>query len=1051
MRQVLGVLLVLCVAVPALGQGVPLDLSSGFNMDVIAGAKEFQAIQNYAAANDPDKDLQELQGNLAEGVGWWSMGQGTMLICATSDGGFGEPYSIVGNHWHPGWLAEAEGLPEDGVITGSELTYHIASHLGNATYSGDWTEVASPTAGPPASIPNMATKNNAMYVYSLHSKATGQVISTTATLPVAQQGRYASINFVLGASGSADGARNMQIVAVYSDLSEEVLYSFSTDNVKVGPCIDDSITDVYDSADFNVVEQGSKIYNNGGGATGSISDDANSLFEFADPLALNPGKVLMAIRLEDQNPSLNWSARGMTIFGATATELSPLQAAAYRLVDLQNDDGGWDWPLDDGSPANSSPTNTVGPIAKGLAMVYTATDAAGLLPALQQAGGFLLAKTNNFSPSDGYLAAQLDEIFGGTTYRDHLTANFYGPLAAGTYDKNGDGTLYDTAGYVNLIRTARASGGIANLAAWDVGMGLVGAASCGASTAEWIAGVKGEIDELDGAEYYDVIGLAGAVYGLAFVGEDYDPVAGEHAAASSLGDLADILASYQIAESGGFAWSSAYVIPNDSNETIQETAYATMALDAVDRSAYRAAILAAGDYMVSVQLGTGGWENYATSGENNEVTAEGAWGVALAQQSEATLTLDVPTAPDPLYVQPGETVVVDLNIRDLLVEVSACQAIMAYETPYLTLPVVAAGGGVWDELIYDQIDSGDVDVAVGVLHGNATTGTVADGTVAKLTFQAVNTPGLEAATDVVFRADVDDIESTFLSDMEASAVYPDKVNSQAIIIDGVNPLIDIVSVTQGSGDMLAGDNAIQGVVNISVDASDAWAGLDGVPTVTVTPNGGTPEAADYVDESPAGTFNYTWTVTATTPNGTAVVDASVSDMAGNSASDSGAINVNKNQITGIVELEGLVDGVSRDVVFVVTGATRAEWTVTVGPFAGNQAAFQLDDVPDGATGLSAKTAWNLREKLAVALDLDGQIVNADFVGDGAPGWSDATDHYLRGGDLNGTNSINILDYTIMKINWAGSAPEADINGDGVIATLDYTIMKLNWVQIGDAE
>ena len=47
------------------------------------------------------------------------------------------------------------------------------------------------------------------------------------------------------------------------------------------------------------------------------------------------------------------------------------------------------------------------------------------------------------------------------------------------------------------------------MAAWDIGMGLVGASMCGASTTDWIAGVKAEINELDG-DYvsYDVIGLS---------------------------------------------------------------------------------------------------------------------------------------------------------------------------------------------------------------------------------------------------------------------------------------------------------------------------------------------------------------------------------------------------------------------------------------------------------------------------------------------------------------------------------------------------------------
>ena len=325
------------------------------------------------------------------------------------------------------------------------------------------------------------------------------------------------------------------------------------------------------------------------------------------------------------------AASPFSLAAAAAADVAPaLQAGGDRLVALQQDDGGWDWPLDDGNPANASPVNTLGPIAQGLAMAYDVTGDAGQLAALADAGALFLTKTTNFSPSDGYLAAKLDEIFGGSTYRDHVVANFYDPLAAGTYDRNGAGTLYDTAGYVDMIRTAR-SGSQANMAAWDIGIGLVGAASCGADTTAWVAGIKAEIDELDSSSYYDVLGLAGAVYGLAFSGEDYDPIAGSHEAASSLVDLADILASYQI-ELGGFAWTSAYVIPNDYNEEIQETAYAVLALNEVDRAAYLDNIVGAADYMMSVQLATGGWENYvgSSSGENNEITGEALWGIAVA-------------------------------------------------------------------------------------------------------------------------------------------------------------------------------------------------------------------------------------------------------------------------------------------------------------------------------------------------------------------------------------------------------------------------------------
>ncbi|MCB0116864.1 MAG: DUF1565 domain-containing protein, partial [Caldilineaceae bacterium] len=320
-------------------------------------------------------------------------------------------------------------------------------------------------------------------------------------------------------------------------------------------------------------------------------------------------------------------ASGRAAFAVQNTPQDAFQSGADRLASLQNTDGGWDWPLDDGNPGNASPRNTIAPIGMGLAQAYLHTGDPAHLAALQQAGALLLTKTNNFSPPDGYLAAILDQIFGGTTYLDHVTTNFYAPLAAGTYDRNGDGTLYDTAGMVNLIRTNRVNQNIPNLAAWDVGMGLVGAAIAGADTTEWIVGAKGEIEEIDNNDYYDVIGLAGALYGLAAAGEEFDPAAGPYAAATNLMDLANILVGYQIA-GGGFTWNANYVIPNDDNETVQETAYAALALNAVSRSSFGSAIRGAADWLVDAQLPTGGWGDQPSS-ENNELTGEALWAISF--------------------------------------------------------------------------------------------------------------------------------------------------------------------------------------------------------------------------------------------------------------------------------------------------------------------------------------------------------------------------------------------------------------------------------------
>ncbi len=322
-----------------------------------------------------------------------------------------------------------------------------------------------------------------------------------------------------------------------------------------------------------------------------------------------------------------------TIFALilTTAHANVFQDGGDRLAALQNNDGGWDWPLDDGDPASTSPTNTVGPIAMGLSKAYANTNDAAHLTALQNAGGLLLSKDGNFSPSDGYLAAELDSVFSVTTYTDYVKANFYDKLAAGTYERSSNpGTQYDTAGYVNSIRTAR-SGSQANMAAWDIGVGLYAASQIpGVSTTEWILGTKAEIDELDGANYYDVIGLAGAILGLASVDEDFDPSSGEHASASNINDLAGILASYQLS-TGGFAWNSEYVVENDGNETIQETAYAVLALNELDPAVFNAEIVNANLYMMDVQLPTGGWENYLGSGENNEITGEALWAISVPE------------------------------------------------------------------------------------------------------------------------------------------------------------------------------------------------------------------------------------------------------------------------------------------------------------------------------------------------------------------------------------------------------------------------------------
>jgi len=415
-----------------------------------------------------------------------------------------------------------------------------------------------------------------------------------------------------------------------------------------------------------------------------------------------------------------------------------------------------------------------------------------------------------------------------------------------------------------------------------------------------------------------------------------------------------------------------------------------------------------------------------------------------------------------LYVQTGQNVVVDMDVVHLLQRVNACQAMLGYDSTYFPNPsgaVVGAGGGVWDLVIYDSWSTGggtpgQIDTAIGV-NAYGATGTNADGTVAVVTLAAGTTEG---TTQLVFRPDASPdpglTASTFLSDMSANPIWPMKYATRNIVIDGTAPTINIASAKQGGQELIGTSvNAVQGTVDIQVTASDTLAGLAGPPTVTVKDSSSTSLPVTFVNESPTGTFNYQVTIGATTANGTATIDATVSDKAGNTANAAQkTFNVNKNQITGTVEMATLSStsyGFSRNVVFTATdsgGSVLKSWTVSVG-FNNNTTTqvaagtYTLTDVPGTIAGLSAKTAWSLRRKQAVSLGVNGQAT-VDFTVSGG------TD--LLGGDINGSNSINILDYSVLKVNWFTTNAVADINGDGSVNTSDYLLMKGNWFTMGDA-
>jgi hypothetical protein len=214
-----------------------------------------------------------------------------------------------------------------------------------------------------------------------------------------------------------------------------------------------------------------------------------------------------------------------------------------------------------------------------------------------------------------------------------------------------------------------------------------------------------------------------------------------------------------------------------------------------------------------------------------------------------------------------------------------------------------------------------------------------------------------------------------------------------------------------------------------------------------------------------------WPVTAATAGGTWTATVTATDAGANTDTESFTLCVNPCQITGLVQLESFVGtgtiplASHRVVTFKATdglGVVLKTWTLdltfTVGTAAsGGVANYTLTDVPAGTVNLSAKTDWNKRRRLAVALDPNCQGV-VNFTGAAQ----------LKGGDIGGPpvtlvsvgppdNVVNLADYSLLVFHWlelvsaVPAAAVADMNGDGAVNIFDYGILGANWFTVGDPE
>jgi hypothetical protein len=465
--------------------------------------------------------------------------------------------------------------------------------------------------------------------------------------------------------------------------------------------------------------------------------------------------------------------------------------------------------------------------------------------------------------------------------------------------------------------------------------------------------------------------------------------------------------------------------------------------------------------------------------------------VTDASQLQNPFTLEFGSPADPsrtledgnLYVQSGDAVALELRIGSLAGHtVTAAEALLGYNSNRMILtggsPAVTPGAG-WEVLIDDDT----VDAPLGLVNSTLSLeldpgddGVSGPATIGTVNFSA----GTAGATIGFFRVQTDGAynpDGSFVRDTrltKSSGGVPSfltafTANTGELVVDNdapaisetsatgtqVQPSVGAVNILQPSSEFVIRGGS---PVVLTFTATDSGlAGLDAADAandlaLTADNGAGTVlDADDYTVSAVEALGVVTYTVTLDVPltagNGSYAVTATVLDRSGNESAlaSLGSFEV-ANEMLATVELQGFVGtgpGSLRDVTFVATGGTSTKtWTKSVA-FTASIGTVLLEEVPDGTTAISAKAGWTLRNKLASALTPAGTGVVA-FTGV----------ERLKGGDFNGDNVVNTLDYSILRFHWLSSAPAAavaDVTGDGSVTSADYNVLVPNFYTAGDPQ
>ncbi|HEY4674738.1 MAG TPA: hypothetical protein VIH48_01645 [Candidatus Bathyarchaeia archaeon] len=325
----------------------------------------------------------------------------------------------------------------------------------------------------------------------------------------------------------------------------------------------------------------------------------------------------------------------------TADRLVDLQAditednAGNGAIDTDPDDGGWDWYLDSTATAYAgagpSPENLYGVTAQAILEAYKISACAcyltAMIDAYTGANGY---PTVDSGPDMPFLVG-LSQITGNSAYAA-LAKTRYDTKVASYGDYNLD-TVVDEKDLAEKIRDARNSQGYDGLIPWDINLFIKAALALNTYYPGQgynqdalnmtniiyadMTGSPGYFDPGDSTDDDYILGLSGGMEAFVSTGTHLTGT-------TSAESLKNTLLSYQ--EPTG-EWNSP-TYPADHIATVQDTAYAVMALVKYGGAPQILAAKKGAEWLIADQQPNGGWSG---SDEYPEVDSEAAQALSAAK------------------------------------------------------------------------------------------------------------------------------------------------------------------------------------------------------------------------------------------------------------------------------------------------------------------------------------------------------------------------------------------------------------------------------------